>query len=107
MAYTSPMKKAQIVLLRTQSVSEKEVAERYSVDRSTVNQIIKRYKESKDFYYAKEKSGCPHKFTTLDIHIAVRILASTQAHDIANLQKDSISPICMLIQSGRDSPNVG
>ena len=87
MTYTSPTKKAQIVLLRTQGVSEKEIAEKYSVDRTTVNQIFKRYKESKDFYHTKMKSGCPHKFTTHDVCIAARMLASIQAHDIADLQR--------------------
>ena len=74
-------------MLRTQGVSEKEVAERYSVDRSTVNRIVKRYEESKDFYHVKKKSGCPHKFTTHDVCITARMLASTQAHDVADLQK--------------------
>jgi transposase len=87
MTYTSPTKKAQIVLLRTQGVPEREVAERYSVDRSTVNQIVKRYEESKDFYHTKEKSGCPRKFTTHDVRIAARMLASTRAHDVADLQR--------------------
>jgi transposase len=96
MTYTSPTKKARIVLLRTQGVLEKEVAERYSVDRSTVNQIVKRYEESKNFYHAKEKSGRPRKFMTHDVHIAARMLASTQAHDVADLQ-DSISQIYMLM----------
>ena len=72
MTYTSPTKKAQIVLLRTQGVSEKEIAEKYSVDRTTVNQIFKRYKESKNFYHTKMKSGHPRKFMTHDVHIAAR-----------------------------------
>ena len=87
MTYTSPTKKAQIVLLRTQGVSEKEIAEKYSVDKTTVNWIFKRYKESKDFYHTKMKSGCPRKFTTHDVRIAARTLASTQAHDVADLQR--------------------
>jgi transposase len=87
MTYISPTKKARIVLLRTQGVSEKEIAEKYSVDRTTVNWIFKRYKESKDFYHAKKKTGRPHKFTTHDVHIAARMLASTRAHDVADLQR--------------------
>jgi transposase len=87
MTYTSPTKKARIVLLRTQGVPEQEVADRYSVDRSTVNWIVKRYEESKDFYHVKEKSGCPHKFTTHDVCIAARMLASTRAHDVTDLQR--------------------
>ena len=85
MTYTSPTKKAQIVLLRTQDVSEKEIAEKYSVDRTTVNQIFKRCKESKNFYHTKMKSGRPHKFMTHDVCIAARMLASTQAHDVTDL----------------------
>ena len=87
MTYTSPTKKAQIVLLRSQGVSEKEIAEKYSVDRSTVNHIFKKYKETKDFYYTKKKSGHPRKFTAHDVRIATRMLASTKAHDVADLQR--------------------
>ena len=87
MTYTSPTKKARIVLLRSEGVSEKEVAERYTVDRSTVNRIFKRNKESKNFYHTKEKSGRPRKFTTHDVRIATRMLASTKAHDVADLQR--------------------
>jgi Transposase/Homeodomain-like domain len=87
MTYTSPTKKAQIVLLRMQGVSEKEIAEKYSVDRTTVNWIFKRYKESKDFYHTKKKSDCSHKFTTHDVRIAARMLASTRAYDVADLQR--------------------
>ena len=87
MTYTSPTKKARIVLLRSEGVSEKEVAERYSVDRSTVNRIFKRNKESKNFYHTKEKSGRPRKITTHDVRIATRMLASTKAHDVADLQR--------------------
>ena len=87
MTYTSPTKKARIVLLRSEGVSEKEVAERYSVDRSTVNRIFKKYKDSKDFYHIKEKSGRPRKFTTHDVRIATRMLASTKAHNVSDLQR--------------------
>ena len=87
MPYTSSMKKAQIVLIRKQGVSEKEIAIKYSVDRSTVNQIVKKYNETKDFYHTKKKSGHTRKFTTHDVCIAARMLASTQAHDIADLQR--------------------
>jgi DDE superfamily endonuclease/Homeodomain-like domain len=91
MTYTSPTKKAQIVLLRTQHVSEKEIAEKYSVDRTTVNQIFKRYKESKDFYHIKKESGCPCKFTTHEVCITARMLASTRAaHDVADLQRQHL-----------------
>ena len=104
MTYTSPTKKAWIVLLRSEGVSEKEIAERYSVDRSTVNRIFKRYKESKNFYHTKEKSRRPRNFTTHDIRIVTRMLVSTK-HMTLLISKDSISPICILIQSRKDSPN--
>jgi transposase len=74
-------------LLRTQGISEKEIAEKYSVDRTTVNRIFKRYKETKDFYHTKKKSGHPCKFTTHDVCITARMLASTRAHDVADLQR--------------------
>ena len=81
------MKKAQIVLLRSQGVPEKEIAEKYSVNRSTVKQIFKKYKETKDFYHTKKKSGCTCKFMTQDVHIAVRMLASMRAHNVTDLQR--------------------
>jgi transposase len=87
MGYTSPTKKARIILLKKQGVPDSKIAERYSIDRSTVNRIFHKYTENNDFYDVKPKSGRPRKFTTDDVRIAVRMLARTQAHDVADLQR--------------------
>jgi hypothetical protein len=87
MVYTSPTKKARIILLKRQGVSDSEIAQRYSVDRSTVNRIFHRYAENPDFYQVKPKSGRPRKFMTNDVRVAVQMLVSTQAHDVMDLQR--------------------
>ena len=66
---------------------KRRLPKKYSVDRSTVNRIFKKYKKTKDFYYTKKKSGRPRKFTTHDVRITTRMLASTKAHDVADLQR--------------------
>jgi transposase len=87
MVYTSPTKRARIVLLKKQGVPELEIAKRYDVDRSTVNRIFHKYVENGDFYHVKPKTGRPRKFVSQDVRIAVRMLASTQAHDVTDLQR--------------------
>jgi len=86
MGHTSPTKKARI-LLKRQGVPVRDIAEKYAIDTSTVHRIAKKYGESKDFYHVKPKSGRPRKFTTKDVRTAVRMLAKTRAHDVADLQR--------------------
>jgi transposase len=35
----------------------------------------------------KPKPGHPHKFTTHNVYVAARMLAGTEAHDVADLQR--------------------
>jgi Transposase. len=68
-------------------VPDIEIAERYFIDRSTVNHIFDEYTKNNDFYYVKPKSGYSRKFTTNDVCIAVRMLANTQAHNVTDIQR--------------------
>lgn len=87
MGYTSPTKKARIVLLKRQGVPVRDIAERYAIDTSTVYRIAQKYGESKDFYHVKPKPSLPRKFTRNDVHTAVRMLVKTHVHDVADLQR--------------------
>jgi len=87
MGYTSPTKKAQIMLLKRQGVPVTEIAEQYSIDTSTVYCIAQKYTETKDFYYVKPKTGRPCKFTTKDVQYAARMLARNCARDVSDLQR--------------------
>jgi hypothetical protein len=71
MGYTSPMKKSQIILLKKQGVPDSKIAERYSVLHRQIHSQL----------------HLPQIHRTDDIHIAVRMLARTQAHDVADLQR--------------------
>ncbi len=87
MVYTTPTKRACIIQLKEAGHSYKEIGAKFNLHWSTVYCIHCRYAQTKDFYYVKPKPGHPCKFTTHDTHVAVRTLASSEAHDVANLQR--------------------
>ena len=85
--YTSPTKKARIVHDKTAGLTDIELAKKYHLHRSTINRINCRYAKSEDYYNLKQKTGRRPKFTVVDARQAVRMLANTNAHDVADLQK--------------------
>ena len=87
MVYTSPTKKARIVHLKATSLLDLEIGEIIGIHWSTVNHIVHKHAQMKDYYHVKSKPGHPCKFTTCDVHLAARMLGSTKAHDIADLQR--------------------
>ena len=87
MVYTSPTKKARIVHLKATGLSDEQIGAIFNIHRSTVYRIHHRHAKINDFYYVKPKPGRPRKFTTHDTRIAARMLASTEAHDVADLQR--------------------
>ena len=87
MVYTSPTKKARIVHLKATGLSDEQIGAIFNIHRSTVYRIHHRHAKINDFYYVKPKPGHPRKFTTRDTRIAARMLASTEAHDVADLQR--------------------
>ena len=87
MKYTSPTKKAHIVHDKAAGLSDADIAKRFKLHCTTVLHICKWYAKTEDYYNIKHKSGHPCKFTTHDAHYAVCMLASTDSHDIADLQQ--------------------
>ena len=85
--YTSPTKKARIVRYKAGGMSDTDIAKKFRLHRTTITRINDRYAKSEDYYNIKHKSGRPRKFTTQDARYAVQMLASTDSHDIANLQR--------------------
>jgi Homeodomain-like domain len=81
MVYTSPTKRARIVHLKATGLSDEQIKAIFKIHQSTVHH---RHAQINDYYHVKPKPGCPCKFTTCDVHLAARMLASTEAHDIAD-----------------------
>ena len=68
-------------------LSDEQIGTIFNIHRSTVYHIHHRHTQTNDYYHVKPKPGCPRKFTTCDVHVAVRMLANTEAHDVADLQR--------------------
>ncbi|KAG2028584.1 hypothetical protein BDR03DRAFT_1074911, partial [Suillus americanus] len=85
--YSTPTTKARICRDKAAGLHEAEIAEKFGLHRTTVLCIIKWYTQTEDYYDIKAKSGRPRKFTPHDVRVAVRALACTEAHDVADLQR--------------------
>lgn len=85
--YTSPTKKAHIVHEKAAGMADADLAKKYHLHHTTISCIYCRYHKTKDYYNTKYKLGCRLKFTTLDACQAVQMLANTNTHDVADLQK--------------------
>ena len=85
MVYTSPTKRARIVHLKATGLSDEQIGTIFNIHWSTVYCIHHRHAQTNDYYHVKPKPGRPCKFTTCDIHVAARMLANTEAYDIADL----------------------
>jgi transposase len=85
--YSTPTTKARICCDKAAGLHETEIAEKFGLHRTTVLRIVKWYTQTEDYYNIKAKPGRPHKFTPHDVHVAVRALARTKAHDVADLQR--------------------
>jgi transposase len=81
------MKKACIVRDKAAGMTNTEIAKKFRVHCTTVTSIHNRYSKTEDYYAIKHKSGHPRKFLTHDAQYAVRMLASTDSHDVADLQR--------------------
>ena len=86
-AYTSPTKKARIVHMKKSGVSDPTIATKFGIHRTTVTRIFKQYAKTEDFYSIKPKQGHPRKLTSAEVRYGVRMLASTNAHDVSDLQR--------------------
>jgi transposase len=85
--YTTPTTKARICRDKAAGLHEAEIAEKFGLHRTTVVRIVKKYAKSEAYYDVKPKSGRPRKFKANDVRMAVRALARTDAHDVADLQR--------------------
>lgn len=103
MVYTSPTKKARIMEFHAMGISHANIAIKYDLHRTTVMRIVKRVSVTNDFYHVKPKPGRPLKFNVHDLRVAIRKLASTEAHDVSDLQRN-FSPSCTPIRSENDLP---
>jgi hypothetical protein len=104
MTYTFPTKKAQIVLLMMQGVSEKEIAEKYSVDRATVTRSSKDTRNLKTSIILRRNQAALASLLPMMFALQQECWLVPE-HMMSLISEDSISPICMPIRSGRGSPN--
>jgi transposase len=85
--YTSPTKKARIVHLKRSGLPDHEIASKFGIHRTTVARIHRQYAKTEDYYSIKPKQGRPRKLTPAEVRYGVRMLASTNAHDVTDLQR--------------------
>ena len=86
MCYTSPTKKARIVLLKAQGFLNQNIAARFAIDPTTVGRIFKTYSQATNFYRVGHKSGHPPKLTDSDVRYAIQLLAGSKARDVADVK---------------------
>lgn len=87
MVYTTPTKKARIVQLKEQGLTNQAVATHTQVHPSTVSRIYAHYGRTQKFYNVKPKSGWPRKLTTSEAQTGLKMLANGTAQDATDLQR--------------------
>jgi len=85
MVYTTPTKKARIVLLRCQGKKFSEIANQFNIHRSTASGIFNKYNKTEDYYHVGSKTGRPRLMGHHDRVLAVQKIRSGQARDGADL----------------------
>ncbi|KAF9232481.1 hypothetical protein BU15DRAFT_28302, partial [Melanogaster broomeanus] len=83
----SPTKKARICRDRAAGLSDRDIAKKFNLHRTTVKRIFDRYAKSEAYYKVKPKPGRSRKFTVHDARLATRVLARGEARDVADLQR--------------------
>ncbi|KAF8868986.1 hypothetical protein BD779DRAFT_1458573, partial [Infundibulicybe gibba] len=86
MVYTSPTKKARIVALKAEGLTDRNIASCFSVHPTTVARIVKKYGTGTSFYHTAHKPGRPAKITDNDVRFAIRLLGACKAVDATDLQ---------------------
>ena len=87
MCYTTPTRKARVLDYKLSGLSNREVAEKLGLSRSTVSRLFQILKETRDPYLVKAKSGRPRKISAPETRIAARLMASGDARDAADLKR--------------------
>jgi transposase len=82
--YTSPITKGNILFLKRQKYSDREVAALLGdVSKATVSRVWCTYQDGRSLYHVAPKSGRPHKLT----HRDARFTALALAHNAADIQR--------------------
>jgi transposase len=87
MSDTSATKKAAIVALKEQKISNRAIANKENVSPSTVSRINKRYGANRQFDSKSPRTGSPTKITERDAQRATRMLSSGQARNVSDLKR--------------------
>ncbi len=87
MPYTSPRKRARILLLRKTAASLRSIANDTGVPKSTVEDIVKKHFKTDECYLVKAKSGRPRIFGPADSRLAARELLTLKCRDATEVQR--------------------
>ncbi|KAI5117840.1 hypothetical protein M0805_008112 [Coniferiporia weirii] len=93
MVYTSPTKKACIIEWDGQGIHCYEIAHKFGIHWTTVNQIIKHYQKHHNFYHVSPKKGRPCKMDIREAQVACRMIAQTEAANATELQKKAFPDV--------------
>jgi transposase len=87
MSDTSATKKAAIVALKEQKLSNRAVAAKENVSTSTVSRINARYGANHQFEAKSPRPGRPSKISEHDAQKAMRMLSSGKARNASDLKR--------------------